>query len=56
MRRFYSLSMNSERKSEISSEEIEDFDTDNEGDLYYDDDLEEDEYGDDEPEEREYCD
>lgn len=56
MRRFYSVSMNSERQSEISLEEVEDYD--NEGDLYSDDDWEEG-YSDDEdeePEEREYCD
>ena len=50
MRRFFSLSMNGERKSDISIEELEDNDIDNEGDLYYE------EYEDDEPQEREYCD
>lgn len=60
MRGFSSMRMHYERRSEISSDEIEDFDTDGEGDLYSEDEWDEehddDEYWDDEPEEREYCD
>lgn len=53
MRDIYSLNMDSERKSEISPEELED----DEDDLFYsDEEWDEDCYEDDEPEEREYCD
>jgi hypothetical protein len=53
--------MNYERRSEISPDEIDDFDTDTEGELSSEDDWTEEEYDedeswDDEPEEREYCD
>jgi len=52
MRRFYSLNMNSDRKTEINPEEIED----DENDFFCpEDDLDEGDY-DDEPQEREYCD
>ena len=44
MRKVFSLSMNGERKTEISTEEIEDNGIDDESDFYYDED--------DEPEER----
>jgi len=54
------MRMHYERRSEISSDEIEDFDTDGEGDLYsedeWDDEHDDDDYWDDEPKEREYCD
>ena len=62
MCRFSGLSLNYERRSEISSDEIDDLDTETEGDLPTKDvweenyDEDEDEYWDDEPEEREYCD
>ena len=44
--------MNSERKSEVSEEELPDYGEEDDSELYYSDD----EYEDDEPEEREYCD
>lgn len=47
---FSRLDMNSERKTEISLEEIED------NDIYSDESWGEEEYEDEEPQEREYCD
>ena len=52
MRRFYELSMNSGRRTELTEEELEDDHIDEESNLFYD----EDDFDDDEPYEREYCD
>ena len=52
MRRLYSLEMNSERKTDICDEEIED----KEDFFQPEDNWNEDEYEDTEPQEREYCD
>ncbi len=58
MRRFSGLSMNSERKTQINPEELEDDGFDDESDFFHpEDDWSEDSLDeDDEPYEREYCD
>ncbi len=58
MRRFPSLSMNSERKTQINPEELEDDDFDDENDFFHpEDDWDEDSFDeDDDAYEREYCD